>query len=81
MMRLSILILLILSSQSAENIKSIDGVAKANIKSIGGVSEANIKSIDGVDNTSSGGSTFILLREDGSSAILREESGKLQREN
>lgn len=46
---------------AAENVKSVDGVAKANIKSIAGVAEANIKSIDGVDNTASGGVTFPIV--------------------
>jgi hypothetical protein len=47
-----LLLVSLLPLRAAENIKSVDGVAKANLKSISGVSEANIKSIEGVDNTS-----------------------------
>lgn len=56
MMRLKLLTLVfILPLFAAENIKSVNGVAKANIKAVGPVAEANIKAVGPVDNTAAGG--------------------------
>lgn len=71
MMRLKLLALalaFILPLFAAENIKSINGVAKANIKAVGPVDEANIKAVGPVDNTAAGGTlaTDDFNRADGS---------------
>lgn len=55
MLRSLILILAILPTFAAENIKAVGAVSKANIKAIGAVAEANIKAFGVVDNTASGG--------------------------
>lgn len=55
MLRSLILILAILPTFAAENIKAVGAVAKANVKAIGAVAEANIKAFGAVDNTASGG--------------------------
>lgn len=40
---------------AAENVKTVNGVARANVKTIDGVPIANIKTLNGVDNTGGGG--------------------------
>jgi hypothetical protein len=39
----------------AQNVKTVDGVARANVKTVDGVAMASVKTIDGVDNAAGGG--------------------------
>lgn len=53
------LALLALCLTSAQNVKTVGGVARANVKTVGGVAIASVKSVGGVDNTG-GGATYDL---------------------
>lgn len=60
MLRSLILVLAILPSFAAENIKAVGAVSKANIKAVGAVAEANIKAVGAVDNTGGGAPSYLF---------------------